>query len=75
MALDANRLAELRKAAMDAVPSPQSSDPADTIAYREALLLADSIAIVAEIVGHSELVSVTHDTGGAGAGIITGKVK
>jgi len=75
MAMNAATLAAERQAAMDAVPSPQSSDPAETIAYREALLLADSAAIVAHIVVNSELVPTVTDTGPAGAGIIAGKVK
>lgn len=75
MAMNGTQLASERRAAMDAVSPPQSSDPADTLAYREALLVADSMAIVAHIVVNSELVPVTKDSGSAGAGIITGKVK
>jgi len=75
MAMNGPQLATERQAAMDAVTSPQSSNAADTTAYRTALLIADSNAIVAHIVNNSELVSVTHDTGSAGSGIITGKVK
>jgi len=75
MAMNGATLAAERKAAMDAVASPQSNNSADATAYRQALLVADSNAIVAHIVANSELVPVTTDTGSAGAGIITGKVK
>lgn len=75
MAMDGAQMAVERQAAMDAVASPQNENPADTAAYRAALLVADSNAIVAHIVANSELVSITHDTGTAGAGIRTGSVK
>jgi hypothetical protein len=44
-------------------------------AYHLACLVADSQAILDEVVANSELVPVTQDSGAAGAGIITGKVK
>ena len=75
MAMNGAILATERQAAMDAIASPQSNNPADATAYREALLIADSNAIVAHIVANSELVPVTKDSGTAGAGIITGTVK
>lgn len=75
MAMDGAAMANERKAAMDAVTSPQSDNAADTASYRMALLIADSTAIVAHIVANSELVPVTKDSGTAGAGIITGTVK
>lgn len=75
MAMSGSVLAAARQAAMDAVAWAQTSTAANATAYRTAVLLADSNAIVAHIVANSELVPVTTDGGAAGAGIITGKVK
>lgn len=75
MAMNGDSMAAERKAAMDAVAAPQSSNPADTVAYRQALLVADSNAIITHIVNNSELVPITTDSGTAGQGIITGSVK
>ena len=67
-------LAAARQEAMDAVTCTQTSTAADAQAYREALLLADSDAIVTYIQTNSVLVPITTDTGSAGSGIITGRV-
>jgi hypothetical protein len=75
MALDAQSMATRRINAVNSVAPPQSNDSDAAQAYREAVILADCQAIIAEIVANSELVPVTTDTGTAGAGIITGKVK
>lgn len=49
MAMTGTGLWAARKAAMDAVTSPSSANPSDAIAYRDALGLADSTAIVTYI--------------------------
>jgi hypothetical protein len=46
MAMTGAGLAEARKAAMDAIASPNGNSAGDATAYREALLSADSNAIV-----------------------------
>jgi len=53
----------------------QGSDPAAAIAQSDAIIQALFDSICEEIVANSELVPVTKDSGTAGAGIITGKVK
>jgi hypothetical protein len=75
MAMTGAGLAAARQAAMDAVTCTQTTVATNAQAYRIAVLLADSTAIVAYIVANSELVPVTWDSGDAGAGIITGTVK
>ena len=62
-------------AAIDGVPAIQTSNPDDIVAYRRAIKLAEITAIFNHIRNNSELVPSTTDTGTAGAGIITGKVK
>jgi len=75
MALDAQSMANRRIAAVQAVEVPGSDSPVAALAYRDAVILADSQAIIEEIVANSELVAITQDSGQAGAGIITGKVQ
>jgi len=75
MAMSASGMRDKVKAAMAAVAPIQTSDPAAVDAYRDALLLAMCQGVIDEVVANSELVPVTTDTGIAGAGIITGKVK
>lgn len=53
----------------------QTSSPAAAAAAADAILLSLFQAIVEEIQANSELVPATTDSGTAGAGIITGKVK
>lgn len=75
MAMTAASMWEKMKARMAAVGAVQSSDPADALAQRDAMGLAMCQGIIDEVVANSELVPVTQDSGSAGAGIITGKVK
>jgi hypothetical protein len=62
------------KAARAGLPSSSGSS-ADAVTQADAMLLALCTGILNEITTNSELVSVTHDAGAAGAGIITGKVQ
>ena len=71
MALTAASMAAKRKAAVDAVAAPQSNDPSDTLAYRDAVLLADSQAIIDEI--HANAVVQTDS--GAPDGEHTGHIE
>lgn len=75
MAMTAAGMRDKVKAAIAAVPPVQTSDPVAVATYRDAVLAAMCQGIIDEVVANSELVSVTHDTGLAGAGIITGTVK
>ncbi len=75
MAMTAASMAAQVIAAMDAVAAVQTTDPAAIAAYRLAVMTAMCQGIIQEVVANSELVPVTTDTGPAGAGIITGKVK
>ena len=75
MAMTAAGMATKVKAAIDAVEAVQTSDPTALTAYRMAIYTAMCQGIIEEIVANSELVSVTADTGTAGAGIRTGTVK
>lgn len=75
MAMTAASMMAKIKAAIAAVPAVQSADPAAVAAYRDAILAAMCQGIIDEVVANSELVPLTTDTGAAGAGIITGKVK
>lgn len=75
MAMTAAGMRDKIKAAVAAVASVQSSDVASVLAYRDVVLLAMCQGIIEEVVANSELVPVTTDSGPAGAGIITGKVK
>ena len=54
MAMTGTGLAAARKSALDAISSPSSSNPADATAYRDALLIADSTAIVTYIQGNGQ---------------------
>jgi hypothetical protein len=74
MAISAERMKDSYFAKIVALTS-QGSDPAAAIAQSEAIILSLFEAICEEIVANSELVPVTSDSGEAGAGIITGKVK
>lgn len=53
----------------------QTSDTGQALSNSDAVLLAFCQGIIDEIVANSELVPMTTDSGVAGAGIITGKVK
>lgn len=75
MAVDSGRAADNAIALMDAVAAVQTTDPSLIPAYRKAMLQAMFQGFWNEVVANSELVPVTTDTGTAGAGIITGKVK
>lgn len=75
MAMSAQSMANRRMTAVNAIAVPGNNDPNAAAAYRQAVILADSQAIIDEIVANSELVPLTTDSGAAGAGIITGKVK
>jgi len=75
MALSAESMAARVKAAIDAIPAQQNSDGAGMDDYRTQLFTAMCQGIIEEIVANSELVPVTTDSGPAGAGIITGKVR
>jgi len=75
MAMSPASMAARIKAAVESVAPVQVSDPTAIAAYQLALFQAISEGIIAEIVANSELVPLTTDSGTAGAGIITGKVK
>lgn len=75
MAMTAAGMAQKVIAAMDAVAAVQTSDPADITAHRLAVMTAMCQGIIEEVVANSELVPLTTDSGEAGAGIVTGKVK
>lgn len=74
MAMTANGM-KTRYESKIASLTAQTSDPAAAAAAGNAILLSLFQAIVEEIQANSELVPVTQDSGTAGAGIITGKVK
>jgi hypothetical protein len=73
MALTAASMLAKIKAAR--VNPPQTSDTGQALSNSDATILAFCQGIIDEIVANSELVPVTKDSGGAGSGIITGKVK
>lgn len=75
MAMTASGMAAKIQAAVDAIGGQQTSDAAGMAAYRLSLYTAMSKGIIDEIVANSELVPVSKDSGTAGSGIITGKVK
>lgn len=75
MALTAASMASKVKAAIAAIAPVQGSSAANAAAYRDAVLQAMCQGIIEEVVANSELVPLTSDSGAAGAGIITGKVK
>lgn len=75
MAMTASSMGQRIKSAVEAVPPVQVSDPAAIAQYQLALFEAISQGIIEEIVANSELVPLTTDSGTAGAGIITGRVK
>lgn len=75
MALSKESMAAKIKAKIAAVPPYQGSDAADAQSYRDAVMLAMCEGIIEEIVQNSELVPIETDSGTAGSGIITGKVK
>lgn len=73
MAMTAASMLEKIKAAR--VSPPQTSDGAAAASNADAVMLAFCQGIIDEITANSELVPVSKDSGSAGAGIITGKVK
>jgi hypothetical protein len=73
--MTASSMANKIKSAVDAIGGQQTSDAAGMDAYRMSLYTAMSQGIIDEIVANSELVPVSTDSGTAGRGIITGKVK
>lgn len=75
MAMTKASMADYVEARIAAVPLVQGSDNGAALAYRRQVLEALCQGIIDEIVANSELVPVTTDSGTAGAGIITGKVK
>lgn len=75
MALTASSMASKIQAHVDAIGEQQTEDAAGIAAYRTNLYTAMCQGIIDEIVANSELVPVSKDSGTAGAGIITGKVK
>ncbi len=75
MALSASSMAIRIQTAVDAIGGQQTSDAAGMSAYRLSLYTAMSQGIIDEIVANSELVPISKDSGSAGSGIITGKVK
>jgi hypothetical protein len=78
MAMTAAGMAAKIKAAMTTpamIALAQTSDSATAVTNADTAMLAMCQGIINEIVANSELVSVTHDAGAAGAGIITGTVK
>ncbi len=70
MGMTGSGLWAARKAAMDAVVAPSSSNPDDAISYRDALGLADSTAIVEYIQANA----VVQTTSGAPDSEHTGHV-
>lgn len=62
------------KAARAGLPASDGS-PGQAATQADAMLLALCTGILNEIAANSELVPVTTDSGPAGTGIITGKVK
>ena len=62
------------KAARVSLPTSDGS-VGQAVAQADAMLLALCTGILNEITANSELVPVSTDSGTAGAGIITGKVK
>jgi hypothetical protein len=73
MALTAASMLSKIKAARVALA--QTSDAGTAESNSDAAMLAFCQGIIDEIVENSELVPVSKDSGAAGAGIITGKVK
>jgi hypothetical protein len=60
----------------DAMPAPvQTSNTAAAAQHSDAVMLAFCQGVIDEVVANSELVPVSSDSGAAGSGIITGKVK
>jgi hypothetical protein len=75
MAMTASGMAAKIKAAMSSVSPVQVSGSSSPTAYTDALMLAMCQGILDEVTANSELSAITTDSGPAGAGIITGKVK
>lgn len=73
MAMTAEGMLAKIKAARVALA--QTSDAGVAAANSDAAVLALCQGIIAEIVANAELVPVSTDSGAAGSGIITGKVK
>lgn len=74
MAMTAAGMVAKIKAARASLPASDGS-AAQAAAQADAMLLALCQGILDEVTANSELVPVTSDSGPAGAGIITGKVK
>lgn len=74
MAMTAAGMVAKIKAARASLPLSDGS-AGQAAAQADAMLLALCTGIINEVVASSELVPVTQDSGPAGAGIITGKVK
>lgn len=74
MAMTAAGMVEKIKAARESLPASDGTHD-QAVTQADAMLLAFCTGILAEITANSELVSETHDSGSAGAGIITGSVK
>jgi hypothetical protein len=74
MAMTAAGMVAKIKAARASLPASDGS-AAQAAAQADAMLLALCQGILDEVTANSELVPVTSDSGAAGAGIITGKVK
>lgn len=68
----ASMLAKIKAAR---VSPAQTSDTPTALSNADAVMLAFCQGIIDEITENSELVPVSKDSGPAGAGIITGKVK
>jgi hypothetical protein len=75
MAMTAASMVNKIKTAIATVAPSQGSNVAAAQTHRDAVLLAMCQGIIDEVVANSELVPITQDSGAAGAGIITGKVK
>lgn len=73
MAMSASSMLEKIKAARKSVA--QTSDGGKAKSNADEVMLAFCQGIIDEITSNSELVPLTKDSGAAGAGIITGKVK
>jgi hypothetical protein len=74
MAMTAAGMVAKIKAARANLP-PSDGSAVQAAAQADAMLLALCQGILDEVTANSELVPVTSDSGAAGAGIITGKVK
>lgn len=74
MAMTPEGMVAAIKSARESLPSSDGS-AAQAAAQGDAMLLALCTGIINHITASAELVPVSTDSGAAGAGIITGKVK